>query len=56
MIGLIEETDGPKIVLVSQFRPPLDAYCLELPAGLIADDSGEDPVEAGMRELQVIDI
>lgn len=45
-------TDSPKIVLVSQFRPPLDAFCLELPAGLITDYA-EDPIEAGMRELRV---
>ena len=34
---------------VKQYRPPVDAYTLELPAGLI--DAGEDPAEAAVREF-----
>ena len=39
----------PRTVLVSQFRPPVDAEVLELPAGLI--DAGETPEAAAVREL-----
>jgi 8-oxo-dGTP pyrophosphatase MutT (NUDIX family) len=38
-----------KIVLVRQFRPPLSAYSLEFPAGLI--DPGEKIEDAAAREL-----
>jgi len=39
----------PKIVLVSQYRPPLATTCLEFPAGLI--DKGETAEIAAFREL-----
>ena len=39
----------PRTVLVSQFRPPVDAEVLELPAGLI--DAGETAEAAAVREL-----
>jgi ADP-ribose pyrophosphatase len=37
-------------VLVRQYRPPVDGYVVEFPAGLI--DPGETPQEAGVRELR----
>eukprot|EP00933_Yihiella_yeosuensis_P033349 TRINITY_DN27077_c0_g1_i1.p1 TRINITY_DN27077_c0_g1~~TRINITY_DN27077_c0_g1_i1.p1 ORF type:complete len:213 (+),score=35.14 TRINITY_DN27077_c0_g1_i1:161-799(+) len=40
----------PEIVLVRQFRPPVDAYTIEFPAGLI--DPKETPGEAALRELK----
>jgi ADP-ribose pyrophosphatase len=40
--------DG-QVVLVSQYRPPLDMMELGLPAGLVED--GERPEEAARREL-----
>jgi 8-oxo-dGTP pyrophosphatase MutT (NUDIX family) len=39
-----------RLVLVRQFRPPLDAKTIEFPAGLI--DAGETPGEAALRELE----
>lgn len=42
-------TDDNKIVFVRQFRPVLDAYMIELPAGAV--DSGEYFVDAAAREL-----
>ncbi len=39
----------PKTILVTQFRPPVGSYTVELPAGLI--DEGETPAEAAVREL-----
>lgn len=38
-----------KIVLVRQFRYPINDYLYELPAGLV--EKGEDIYEAGVREL-----
>jgi len=37
------------IVLVRQYRPPLNAYTIEFPAGLL--ESGETSAEAAVREL-----
>lgn len=38
-----------KLVLVRQFRYPLNDYIYEFPAGLVED--GENPKEAGIREI-----
>lgn len=38
-----------RIVLVRQYRYPVDRYVYELPAGLV--EPGEDPKEAGIREM-----
>lgn len=44
---------GPHVLLVEQFRVPLGRACIELPAGLIGDDTeGEDPLVAAGRELE----
>lgn len=43
------------VILVEQFRVPLQKRCLELPAGLIGDDQGaegEDALAAAVRELE----
>ena len=45
-------TIADKLVTVVQFRPPLNAYCLELPAGLV--DKGDESLTAvAIRELRV---
>ena len=41
---------APQVVLVTQFRPPLDGHVLELPAGLV--DGGEGAGGAALRELK----
>ncbi len=43
-----EESD--KIIMIRQYRYPLDDYLYELPAGLI--DAGETPSEAAVREMK----
>ncbi|EPT01794.1 hypothetical protein FOMPIDRAFT_1029593 [Fomitopsis schrenkii] len=40
----------PSTVIIEQYRPPVDKYVIELPAGLI--DEGETPEQAAIRELQ----
>lgn len=42
--------DSEKLVLIKQFRVPINDYLYELPAGLI--DKGEDVLEAAKRELK----
>ena len=43
-----EEPD--KLVMIRQYRYPLDAWIYELPAGLI--DQGETPAQAAVREMK----
>lgn len=47
--GVRLETE-PKLVLIKQYRYPLDAYIYELPAGLV--DGDETPAEAAVREMR----
>ncbi len=42
--------DGDEVVLIRQYRTPLDRAVLELPAGKL-DVPGEDPRAAALREL-----
>ena len=47
--------DDDHILLVEQYRVPLQKNCLELPAGLIGDDAGsegEQALDAAARELE----
>ncbi|MGZ8998401.1 MAG: NUDIX hydrolase [Allosphingosinicella sp.] len=51
--AVILAIDQGHVLLVQQFRAPLQAPCLELPAGLIGDDQeGEGAEEAAIRELE----
>jgi ADP-ribose pyrophosphatase len=51
--AVIVAIDDGHVLLVEQYRVPLKAHCLELPAGLIGDDSeGEPMAEAAARELE----
>lgn len=45
--------DDGEVVLVEQYRVPLGCRCLELPAGLVGDETdGEAPERAAIRELE----
>jgi ADP-ribose pyrophosphatase len=45
-------TDAHEVILVEQYRPPLGGFCIELPAGLVGDDTpGEDVFVSAQREL-----
>lgn len=54
VILAIDESEAePHVILVDQFRVPLGRRCLELPAGLVGDDSeGEHSSVAAARELE----
>lgn len=49
-ITILARTPDGRIQLVGQFRPAVEAYTWELPAGLL--EAGEDPEEACRRELR----
>ncbi|MDA7978188.1 MAG: NUDIX hydrolase [Pirellulales bacterium] len=54
-IAIVAVTPEERILLVEQYRPPVGAACIELPAGLVGDepgDSSEDVVAAACRELE----
>ena len=40
----------PQTLVILQYRPPVEAVCVEFPAGLI--DEGESPEQAAVRELR----
>ena len=53
--AVILAVEDGHVLLVEQFRMPLDRVCIELPAGLIgddADDSDESAETAAGRELE----
>jgi ADP-ribose pyrophosphatase len=50
VLQILDDEASTKVVIVSQFRPPLGQRCLELPAGL--SDAGEAPCDTALRELK----
>jgi 8-oxo-dGTP pyrophosphatase MutT (NUDIX family) len=49
-VNIVALTTNHELVLVRQFRYGTDEFSLEIPGGMI--DPGEDPLVAGLRELQ----
>lgn len=49
-VNVVALTTDRRLVLVHQFRYGIDAFSWEVPGGVI--DAGEDPVAAGVRELE----
>lgn len=49
IVIVVPLTVNEEILLIRQFRPALNSYVIEFPAGLI--DRGEDALAAGKREL-----
>ena len=49
-VNVLALTPDGRLVLVRQFRFGIDAFSLEIPGGVM--EVGEDPVEAGLRELR----
>ncbi|HWH17512.1 MAG TPA: NUDIX hydrolase [Allosphingosinicella sp.] len=51
--AVILAVDGDHVILVEQYRVPLGARSLELPAGLVGDEEqGEEVKAAAIRELE----
>lgn len=49
-VSIIATTVDEKIILINQYRPPIEHYSLEFPSGYVDDD--EKPEEAIKRELE----
>lgn len=55
VVVLIAWTDADELLLVEQYREPVAARCIELPAGLVGDRPGERDeaeLDAAFRELE----
>jgi ADP-ribose pyrophosphatase len=55
IVGIVAVTDEGKLLLVEQYRPAIDKYVIELPAGLVGDEPGQEReslLVAARRELQ----
>ena len=55
IIGIVPVTNEGKLVLVEQYRPPVDCHVIELPAGLVGDVAGQEAETletAAARELE----
>lgn len=53
-VHILAVTADNELLMVEQYRAPVDAHVLELPAGLVGDDEGADgetPEQAAAREL-----
>lgn len=51
--AVIVAIDDGHVLLVEQYRVPIGARCLELPAGLVGDEEqGEEAAAAALRELE----
>ena len=51
--AVILALEDEHVLLVEQYRVPLGANCIELPAGLIGDhEDGENTLESAARELE----
>ena len=51
--AVILAIDADQVLLVEQWRVPLQRRCLELPAGLVGDETeGEDVAASAARELE----
>lgn len=48
-VAILALTEKNEVVTVRQYRPAVEQYTIELPAGIV--DPGETPVEAARREL-----
>ncbi|MEW6053708.1 MAG: NUDIX hydrolase [Nitrospirota bacterium] len=50
IVAIVPVTDDREAVLIRQFRPPVNGYVIEFPAGL--NDKGDTLEEAARRELR----
>ncbi len=49
VVAIVPFTDNNEVLLIRQFRPPVNGYVIELPAGLC--ETGESLKDAATREL-----
>lgn len=52
-VAVIAFTEDDELILVEQFRRPLNARVIDFPAGLVGDeDANSDPAEEARKELE----
>ena len=52
-VAILAVTDDDRILFVEQFRRPVDARVIDVPAGLVGDDGNDDdPGSTAKRELE----
>lgn len=51
VVIIVAVTNDQRILFVEQFRKPVNAKCIELPAGLVGDNGQESEEDAVRREL-----
>jgi ADP-ribose pyrophosphatase len=52
-VVILAVTDDDRVILVEQFRRPVNARVIDFPAGLVGDEDGhDDPDETARRELE----
>ncbi len=52
-VAVIAFTEDDELILVEQFRRPLNARTIDFPAGLVGDeDANSDPAEEARKELE----
>src|SRR5205807_2821840 len=52
-VAVIAVTDDGRLILTEQYRRPVDAIVIDLPAGLVGDEEGnDDPGETARKELE----
>jgi ADP-ribose pyrophosphatase len=55
IVGIVAVTDEGKLLLVEQYRTPVNKRVIEIPAGLVGDEAGKEAeslLSAARRELQ----
>ena len=55
IVGIVAVTDDGKLLLVEQYRTPVNKRVIEIPAGLVGDEAGKEAeslLAAARRELQ----
>src|SRR5205823_1964216 len=51
-VAVIATTEDGELILVEQYRRPVDARVIDWPAGLVGDDGENDPAATARQELE----
>src|SRR5260370_29615430 len=50
-VAITAVTNDGKLILTEQYRRPVDARVIDLPAGLVGDEGDDDPASTARKEL-----
>lgn len=51
-VAVVAVTEDGKLILTEQYRRPVDARVIDLPAGLVGDEGSDDPAGTAKNELR----